>query len=159
MPRRSQCRSRSASPTPGRLPFPRQLCRFPPYAAYILYLSMILSENRFPFSGIMLLKVLHKARFDQQAVEASRLSAVLARIKQALAAEHDVLLLLEGGIERDAGGFLDHQRQIGCIDRVHDRRALHGLEVHGIDGVVGREIARIVAVELAGEAGFVEAGI
>src|SRR4051812_23087768 len=87
------------------------------------------------------LEVLHKSRLDQQAVEAPRLGAVLAGIEQALAAEHDILLLLKGGIKGNAGRLLHHQRQIGRIDRIHDRGTLHRLEIDGVDRVVGAEIA------------------
>ncbi len=48
-------------------------------------------------------------RLDQQPVEPPGLGAVLAAVEDALAAEHDLLLLGEGGIERNAGGFLDHE--------------------------------------------------
>src|SRR3954454_22461079 len=70
---------------------------------------------------------------DQEPVEALCLSAVVAGIEHALAPQHDPLLLLEGGIERNAGGFLDHQRQIGAIDRVHHGRTLHRLEIDRVD--------------------------
>src|ERR1700754_2072957 len=71
------------------------------------------------------LQILDDPGVDQESVEAPCFGAVLAGVEQALAAEHDLLLLLEGRIEGYAGGFLDHQRQIGGIDGVHHRRALY----------------------------------
>ena len=92
-------------------------------------------------------------------VEAAGFGAVLAGVEHALAAQHDVLLLLERRIERDAGGFLDHQRQIGAVDRVHHGRTLTGSKLIGVDRVIGRVIARIVILQLLADAGLVEAGI
>src|SRR5436190_7985187 len=59
---------------------------------------------------------------DQQPVEAAGFRAVLAGIEHALAAQHDPLLLLKRGIERNAGGLLDHDRDISCIESFERRR-------------------------------------
>src|SRR5713101_3949941 len=80
----------------------------------------------------------HEAGVDQEPVEAAGFRAVLAGIEQALAAQHDLLLLLERGIERNAGGFLDHQRQIGPVDGIHHSRTFDRLEFNSIDRVIGR---------------------
>src|ERR1700690_4111309 len=96
---------------------------------------------------------------DQQPVEPAGFVAALAGVKHALAAQHDVLLLLERRIERDAGGFLDHQRQVGAVDRVHHGRTLHRLEIDGVDRVIGRIIARVIILQLLADAGLIETGI
>lgn len=81
-------------------------------------------------------EILDHPGIDQEPIEAPGLRTVLAGVEHALAAQHDLLLLLERRIERDAGGLLDHQRQVGTIDRIHHRLALHRLEVDGVDRVV-----------------------
>src|SRR5262245_36373545 len=58
------------------------------------------------------LQPLDQAGVDQEPIEAPRLGAVGAGVEQSLAALEDLLLLREGGIERQAGRFLDDQRQI-----------------------------------------------
>src|SRR5690242_9958568 len=80
---------------------------------------------------------------DQQPVEAPRLRAVAAVVIDALAALEDLLLLGKRGIERQAGELLDHQRQVGPVERVECGRHVARLEVDRIDRVVGREIARV----------------
>src|SRR5262245_32268746 len=57
------------------------------------------------------LKVLDEAGLDQHAVEAARLRAVAAGIEQAVAAEHDLLLLHECRIKRNARRVLNDDRQ------------------------------------------------
>src|SRR5450755_759124 len=107
---------------------------------------------------IAALQSLDHTGIDQEAVEALGLRAVAAGIEHALASQHDLLLLREGGIERNAGSLLDHQRQIGAIDRVHHRRTLHRFEIDRVDRIIGRVIAWIVAVELASDADFIQLG-
>src|SRR5262249_57645907 len=62
------------------------------------------------------LESLDQARVDQEPVEAARLGAVLAGEEQTVAALHDLLLFLEGGIEGQAGALLHHHRQVGSLD-------------------------------------------
>src|SRR5258705_5967057 len=102
------------------------------------------------------LKSAYQSRVDQEPVEAAGLCAVLAGIEQALAAQHDLLLLLERRVERNAGSFLDHQRQIGPVDGIHHGRAFDRLEVDGVDRVIGRVVARIVILQLLADTGLVE---
>src|SRR5580693_4598462 len=96
---------------------------------------------------------------DQQPVEPAGFGAAPAGVKYAPAAQHDVLLLLERRIERDAGGFLNHQRQVGAVDRVHHGGTLHRFEIDGIDRVIGRIIARVIILQLLADAGLIETGI
>src|SRR5258708_18259085 len=83
------------------------------------------------------LQSVHQTGVDQEPVEAAGFRAVLAGVKHALAAQHDGLLLLERRIERDAGGFLDHQRQVRPVDRVHLGRTLDRFEVDRVDRIIG----------------------
>src|ERR1700733_7957249 len=61
-------------------------------------------------------KSLDHSGVDQESIEMPCLGARVASVEHAVAAHHDLFLCVEGRIERDAGGFLDHQRQIGAID-------------------------------------------
>src|SRR4029077_9314115 len=63
-------------------------------------------------------KPLDQAGVDQQAVEAPRLRAAGTGVEQPLAALENALLLGEGGIERQAGRLLHHERKIGPLDRI-----------------------------------------
>src|SRR6202022_4850245 len=72
-----------------------------------------------PTLTIRALQSPHQAGVDQEPVEATGFRAVLAGVKQTLAAQHDLLLLLERGIEREPGGFLDTRRKIGSVDGIH----------------------------------------
>src|SRR5436309_3515173 len=95
----------------------------------------------------------------QKAVETTGFRAALASVEHPLATKHDALLLVERGIERNAGGFQNHQWEIRPIDGVHDSSALDGVEVDRVDRVVGFVVARIVVFQLLAEAGGVEIGI
>src|SRR6202035_3771610 len=77
------------------------------------------------------LQSVDQAGVDQEPVEAAGFGAVLAAVEHPLAAQHDVLLLLERRIERHTGRLLDHQRQIGPVDRVHHGRTFDRREVNG----------------------------
>src|SRR5438067_8064906 len=70
-------------------------------------------------AGTLSLQSADQASVDQGPVETAGLGALLAGIEQALAAQHDFLLFLEWGIERDAGGLLNDQRQGRSIDSIH----------------------------------------
>src|SRR6516225_8632881 len=105
------------------------------------------------------LQSVDEARIDQKAVEAAGFRAALAGVEQTPTAQHDLLLLCKGRIERNAGLLLDDQRQISRIDRVHHSRAPDRLEIDGVDRVIGRIVTRVVALELLADAGFIERGI
>src|SRR5262245_23481341 len=87
------------------------------------------------------LQALDQAGIDQQSIEAARLGAVIAAIKDAAAAPHDLLLLREGGIERNPGGLDCDQRQIRSIDRLERERGVDRREIDRVDSVVGRVVA------------------
>src|SRR3981081_2107501 len=71
------------------------------------------------------LESLDEAGVDQQPVETPRFGAIVALIEQPVAALHDLLLLDEAGIARQARGFLDDQRQIRRIEPVQRGRHVH----------------------------------
>src|SRR5262249_9574815 len=89
-------------------------------------------------------KALDEAGVDQQPIEAPRLSAAGAGVKQPLAALENFLLLGERGIERQAGRLLHDERKIGSLDRVERGGQIDRFEIDRVDRVVGGEIARIV---------------
>src|SRR5690242_8105947 len=121
--------------------------------------ALVTSSLRNRGHGQRPLEALDESGLDQQSIEPAGFRAVLAGVEYALATEHDVLLFLERGIERYAGGFLDYQWQIGRVDRVHDGRALDRFEIDGVDSIIGGEVARVVGVELARHPRFIQAGI
>ena len=82
---------------------------------------------------------------DQQPVEAAGLGAAGALEKQSVAALQNFLLFGERRIERQAGRLLHDQRKIGRLQPVERRRQILRREVDRVDGVVGREVARVVA--------------
>src|SRR3984893_3683397 len=100
------------------------------------------------------LQSVHQASVYQKPVEAAGFRAVLAGVEHSLAAQHDLLLLLERRVERDTGGFLDHQRQIGPVDRIHHRGTLDRFEADRIDRVISRVIGRVVIVQLLADPGL-----
>src|ERR1035441_5522011 len=89
------------------------------------------------------LQALDQAGGDQQPVETARLGAAGAAIEQAMAALQDRLLLGEGRIERHAGGLLDHQRKIWRVERLKRGGQIGRLEIHRIDRIVTRKVARV----------------
>src|SRR5262249_34865219 len=89
-------------------------------------------------------KPLDQAGIDQQPVEAARLRAASAGVKKSLAALENPFLLGEGGIERQPGRLLHHERKIGPLDRVERGSEADGFKIDRIDRVIGRVIARIV---------------
>ena len=80
---------------------------------------------------------------DQKPIKSSRLRAFLAGVEHAVAAKHDLLLLLERRIERDAGGFLDYERDVGRIECIKRGREVPRPVVDAIDRIVGGEVTRI----------------
>src|SRR5262249_42548121 len=62
------------------------------------------------------------AGVDQQTVEAACLGAVATGVGRAVTSQHDILLLFEGRVERNTGGFESNERQIGAVDAVHHDR-------------------------------------
>src|SRR5262245_11447947 len=106
--------------------------------------------------GARLSKPLDQAGVDQQPVEAPRLRAAGTGEEQPLAALEDACLLREGGIERQAGRLLHHERKIGPLERVERGGEVDGPEVDGVDGVVGGEIAWIVGHQAPVDAVLVE---
>src|SRR5712675_3295207 len=80
------------------------------------------------------LQALDQPGIDQHAVEAPHLGAAGAWIEQPVATLHDLLLLGETGIERQAGGLLNEQRQIGRVERIERGRDVDRREIDRIDG-------------------------
>jgi len=70
---------------------------------------------------LTVLQPLDQAGLDQQPIEAPRFGAVGAQEEPSLAAFEDFLLFGKSRIERQPGGFLDDQRQIGRFQRVERR--------------------------------------
>src|SRR5580704_18046218 len=66
-------------------------------------------------------EIFYQAGVDQHAVEMARLGAVIAAIKQSIAAHEDLLLRGERRIERQAGGLLHDQRQIRTFQSIERR--------------------------------------
>src|SRR4051794_11267031 len=85
---------------------------------------------------------------DQEPVEATRFRSARTGVEEPFAALEDLLLFGEGRIERQSGSFLDHQRQIGSLDRLERRGEIDRFEVDRVDRVVGREIARVIDHEM-----------
>src|SRR6267142_7211674 len=80
---------------------------------------------------------------DQQPVEPFGFGAGLAGVEHPLAAEHDALLFRKRRVQRNAGGFLEHERDIRSVERFKRRGEIAGPVVDAIDGIVGGEVAWI----------------
>ncbi len=95
---------------------------------------------------------------DQEPVEAARFGAPGAAVERAVATIEDPLLLGERAVERQARGFQHDQRKIGGIEPVQGRSEDRPAEVDGVDGVIGRVVARIVFHEPLASAASASAG-
>src|SRR6266550_2370337 len=80
------------------------------------------SEYRMPQGYSRALQSVYQSGIDQKSIEAPGFRAILAGIEHALAAQHDALLLLERRVERNAGGFLNYDRNISRIECFQRRR-------------------------------------
>src|SRR5580700_6403106 len=104
-------------------------------------------------------EIFYEAGVDQHAVEMARLGTVIAAVEQSVAAQEDLLLLGERRIERQAGGLLHNQRQIGTFQGIERRGDVDRFEVDGVDRVIGGEIAPIPRHQAALDGRIVEAGL
>jgi hypothetical protein len=90
-----------------------------------------------------------QAGIDQQPVETPGLRAVSAAVELAMAALQNLFLFGKAGIERHAGCFLHHQRQVSRVQRVKRRGQTGRCEIHRIDCIIGGQIARIQCLQAA----------
>src|SRR5262245_3121883 len=97
------------------------------------------------------LEPLDQAGIDQHAIETSRLGSAIAIEKQSVAALHDLLLLLERGVERQARGLEDDKRKIRAFDGIERAGHIGRFEIDCVDRVVGGEIARVVGRDPLGD--------
>src|SRR4051794_30501882 len=92
-------------------------------------------------------KPLDQAGIDQKTIEPARLPSPRTIEEQSLAAIENASLFCKRRIERKTGGPLHDQRQIGRIEQVKRGTEIDRLEVQPVDGVIGREVARIMRRE------------
>src|SRR5579883_3549839 len=99
---------------------------------------------------------LDQAGIDQQAIETSRFGTAGASVELSPTTLEYPFLLGKGSIERQAGELLRDHRQVRAFDRLAGLLHIDRLIIDGVDGIIGGEIARIVAREPLRDARLVE---
>src|SRR5271169_6032476 len=94
---------------------------------------------------VLALKTLDQSSLDQHAIEAAGLGAIGTAIEQLHAAHENFFLLGKSGIERHAGCFLNHQRQIGAFQGGERRAHIHRRKDYSVYRIISGEIAYIIA--------------
>src|SRR6516165_12586132 len=79
--------------------------------------------------------------------------------EKSFAAQENFLLFGKRRIERQSGRLLNNQREIRPFQRIERRRCVDWREIDRVNGVIGREVTRIVRHEPLRDAVVVEGGI